>query len=307
MGVNNDGSPKPVKGRMTYGASSRRRRSSKASSSISGGSWVQSSLPLSLRGASFNKATRTSTAGKVRHHQNVRLGRPEIQSGPTRGLLAFNQNSKQERPFDAFVDVPSPFAKQNVVAKKHGYPNPDQDINTAFTDTSTPPFPPLPSHHNSMNKIQFIPHTNRDSDRMSQSVEGYLDAATRAANLQHTRPEWTTWDFVDFFLTNLPQGVKTVDLWRNFKREGEIDLIDIFVTRGGQKDTKARLRFRQVLLKVSPAMIDWIPDRHPKEIFSYLHRDTLSILKMVKHGRSIFSLTGTRKRRSQSQVLSTKM
>jgi len=90
-----------------------------------------------------------------------------------------------------------------------------------------------------------------EANGIMPTVEGYLDAQTRSANLQHTKPEWTTWDFVDLFLTNLPQDIKTVDIWKNFRKEGEIALIDIFVTRSGQKDNKARLRFRQVLTVLS--------------------------------------------------------
>ena len=261
MAISNESSPKPVRGRMAYGSASRRRRSSKARSSISGASWDQSSLPLSLRGTSFNTTTRIPTAAKVREHQKIRLNRPPLRPGSSRVILALNQSSEQVRPFDAFVNVPSPFAKQKEVAKDQGYPTPEPDLDTPFTNTvktlpgfhytSTPPPPPPPpaaAEHTFVNDTDATPDTTMYSNRR---VEGYLDASTRAVNLQHTKPEWTTWDFLDLFLNNLPPGIKTVDLWRNFKREGEVDLIDIFVTRGGQKDTKARLRFRQVLFKSS--------------------------------------------------------
>lgn len=255
MAISNEGSPKQLRGRMTYGSTSRRRRSSRAMSSISGASWHQSPLPLSLRGTSFNTTTRIPTAAKLRDHQKVRLKRPHLAPRNSRVILAHNQSSEQVRPFDAFVNVPSPFAKQKEVAKDQGYPStPELDIETPFTNTlkkllsfhytSTPPSPP--PEHTFVNDTDFTQDTTMYSKRRP---EGYLDAKTRAVNLQHTRPEWTTWDFLDLFLSKLPPGIRTVDLWRNFKREGEVDLIDIFVTRGGQKDTKARLRFRQVLFK----------------------------------------------------------
>lgn len=85
---------------------------------------------------------------------------------------------------------------------------------------------------------------------MSYNWSGYLDPRTRANNLAHTRPEWTTWDFVDLFVSNLPPEIRTVDLWDNFKKEGNIDSIDIFVTKAGQKDNKARVTFKQVLSDV---------------------------------------------------------
>jgi hypothetical protein len=102
-------------------------------------------------------------------------------------------------------------------------------------------------HYDSMHPITSFPGSNMDPNGISQRVEGYLDPQTRATNLQHTRPEWTTWDFVDLYLANLPRGIKTVDIWKNFRKEGEVALIDIFVTKSGQKDTKGKLRFRQVL------------------------------------------------------------
>jgi hypothetical protein len=257
MAVSSDGSSKQIKGRMSYGTSGRKRRSSIARSSISGGSWDQGSLPLSLRQASFNNATRVPSAAKFRHSQKMRLARPTILPGRSRANLALNQCSEQVRPFDAFVDIPSPFAKQKIVAKSHGYHNPTasttdrQNVDTSFTDTrptSIPDFnrtfPPPSPYRNLSNECDLIPDNDMNPDRASQRTEGYLDARTRSANLQHTRPEWTTWDFVDLFLSNLPPRIRTVDIWNNFKKEGEVDLIDIFVTRGGQKDNKGRLRFR---------------------------------------------------------------
>ncbi len=277
MAISTEGSPKSVRGRMTYGSTGRRRRSSKARSSISGGSWDQSSLPLSLRGTSFKTTTRTPNAANIRHHRRVRLNRPTLPPGSSQVILARNQSSEQVQPFDAFVNVPSPFAKQKEIAKHHSYypatttttntttttrhPN----IDTTFTDTfktfprshhtSTPhpPHPPLlhcssaaSPEHTFVHAIKLVPDPIMYSNK---GIEGYLDPTTRAANLQHTKPEWTTWDFLDVYLYRLPPGIKTVDLWRNFKKEGEVDMIDIFVTRGGQKDTQARLRFRQVLFK----------------------------------------------------------
>lgn len=260
MAVNSDGSPKPMKGRARYGATSRKRRSSKARSSISGGSWDQISLPLSLRQASYSNTDRTTPATEPRHPQNRRLARPFIRGGDPRVLLSFNQNSEQGRPFDAFVDVPSPFAKQKVnpIAKRHKHRDVDHyDLGHNFTRSFNPSAqplhlsphspPPAPSQHYFDNEIHFIPDTNMKFNRTSQDGPGHIDARTRAINLQHTRPEWTTWDFVDLFLNTLPQGIRTVDLWNNFKKEGEVDFVDIFVTRSGQKDTKARLRFRQVI------------------------------------------------------------
>jgi hypothetical protein len=256
MAVSSDGSPKPIKGRMSYGTSGRKRRSSKARSSISGGSWDQSSLPLSLRQTSFNNAARIPTAAKFRHSQKMRLARPSILPGSSRVILALNQSSEQVRPFDAFVDIPSPFAKQKIVAKSPEYPNAtttatEQNVDTTFTNTkstSTPKFnhtsPPPSPHHSLSQESDLTPDDDMDSNRAPHRIEGYLDARTRSVNLQHTRPEWTTWDFVDLFLSNLPPGIRTVDLWNNFKKEGEVDSIDIFVTRDGRKDNKARLRFR---------------------------------------------------------------
>ncbi len=256
MAVNSDGSPKPMKGRTKYGATSRKRRSSKARSSISGGSWDQISLPLSLRQASYSNGVRTTPATESRHPQSRRLTRPFIRGGDPRVLLSFNQSSEQGRPFDAFVDVPSPFAKQKVnpIAKRHKYRDIDHhSLDRNFTsnpNSKTQPFhisPPPSSPDYFDNEIHFIPDTNMKFDHVSQKAPGYIDSRTRAMNLQHTRPEWTTWDFVDLFLNNLPPGIKTVDLWNNFKVEGQVDLIDIFVTRSGQKDSKARLRFRQAI------------------------------------------------------------
>ncbi|KAF7512284.1 hypothetical protein GJ744_001852 [Endocarpon pusillum] len=252
MAISNEGGPKQVRGRMAYGSTSRRRRLSKARSSTSGASWDQSLLPLSLRGTSFNTTTRIPTAAKVRDHQKVRMNRPHLPPGSSRVILALNPSSEQVRPFDAFVNVPSPFAKQKEVAKDQGQPStPELDIETPFTTTTKtlktlPSFhytstPRSPPEHTFVHETDLTPDTTMYSNRRA---EGYLDAKTRAVNLQHTKPEWTTWDFLDLFISNLPSGIKTVDLWRNFKREGEVDLIDIFVTRGGQKDTKARLRFR---------------------------------------------------------------
>ena len=260
MAISNEGSSRSVKGRTIRSASSRRRRSSNARSSVSG-SWEQGPSALYLHQASFKNTTRTPSAATVRHHEKVRLRRTPVQARDARGILAPNRGSEQLRPFDAFVDVPSPFAdsKQNTVAKKLSYPAPHHPIDTVFTDTSDPypqfrHTPSLPSsYHSAANEIGLIPGTNTRSSRMSQAVEGHLDARTRAANLQHTRPEWTTWDFVDLYLSNLPPDARTVDLWENLKKEGEIDFIDIFVTRGGEKDTNARLRFRQVCLALRVA------------------------------------------------------
>lgn len=291
MAVTGDGSPRPVKGRMTFGVSSRKRRLSKARSSISGDSWDQTSLPLSLRQPAFIKGSKTPTATTARHSQKMRLSRPAIEPGSSRVILAFNQSSEQVRPFDAFVDAPSPFAKQRrqekkemkeskeereLLARTHGYPRPrttinnidsttttnKQDFDNTFnsiplprhTSSSLPPYifpdsflhhhPYYPSHNSFMSGTQLTQPSNMNSNRMLQTTEGYLDARTRSANLQHTRPEWTTWDFVDLFLSGLPPRIRTVDLWKNFRKEGEVDLIDIFVTRSGQKDNKARMRFR---------------------------------------------------------------
>jgi hypothetical protein len=315
MAIDIDGSPKAVNGRMTYGPASRRRRSSKARSSISGGSWDHRTLPLSLRGPSSNTPIRTPTAAAAaatttttttvpnfRQNQKRNLHRPPIQPGSARVLLALNQNSEQLRPFDAFVDVPSPFAKKKHVEKQHVPPAANSKQNVHLNSTkpsgtraraaetiplhrttqtthplsspppsSPPPYPsphpplypplrpsPHPSlhpphnfYHHSVNPIDSSPDGNMEANGVSPTAQGYLDAQTRAANLQHTKPEWTTWDFVDLYLSNLPQGIKTVDIWKNFKKEGEIALIDIFVTRSGQKDNKARLRFRQVLSQLS--------------------------------------------------------
>ena len=316
MAVNDAGSPKPVKGRTKYGATSKKRRSSKARSSISGGSWDQSSLPLSLRQASFNTATRAPSAATGGHDPKVRLSRPPVQHGASRVLLAFSQSSEQGRPFDAFVNAPSPFAKQRATAKTKAYAKSDGKVDTKLTTTSNsrnqsyhtspsstpPPSPPPSPSHDSVNEIDFTPDTNMYSNRTPPRVEGYLDARTRAANLQHTRPEWTTWDFVDLFLTSLPPGTRTVDLWNNFKEEGEVDTIDIFVTRGGQKDTKARLRFRQVLSDFNFCVTNQPPGRRLNGISSHLQIDTLSIYKKAGHGRSTSTSIEIRRRRSRSQA-----
>lgn len=254
MAVLSDSSPKAAKGRMKCGSSSQKRRSSKARSSISGGSWDQGSFPFSLRQASFNTATRRPNAAKSRQNQKMRASSPALRPGSARVVLALNQSSEQVRPFDAFVDVPSPFAKQKIDAKtKDSSDSHHRGLTVELTYAPTPvPAPNLtPSslspRHNLVNEAHFISDHNMYSHRTPQRIEGYLDTRTRAANLQHTRPEWMTWDFVDLFLSNLPPGIRTVDLWNNFKKEGEVDTIDIFVTRDGQKDNKARLRFRQVL------------------------------------------------------------
>jgi hypothetical protein len=256
MGVNTDGSPKQTRGRMAYGTTSKQHRSSKARSSISGGSWEQSPLlvPLSLRQASFNTPTKTAAAAKVRHAQKMKLSRPPGHLGSTRLILAPNQGSEQARPFDAFVDVPSPFAKRKVVAKSQSSSEQNHTIQPKFTNTSIPVSTPQPHPHptsplpcpypSSGNETGFSTDAKMDPYRMRAGFGGHLDARTRADNLLHTRPEWTTWDFVDLFLCNLPPAIRTVDLWNNFSKEGKVDLIDIFVTRGGQKDNKATVRFR---------------------------------------------------------------
>jgi hypothetical protein len=264
MAVTSDGSPGPVKGRMKYGTGSRKRRSSKARSSISGGSWDRPPFPLPLRQASYDNGTSVPTTAKVRHNQKSRLTQPSVQVGSPRVILALGQNSEQVRRFGAFVNIPSPFAKKNLtVAKNHDCPDPDnQEADFFFTNdtsnsipkpyqySSIPP-PPPPPQTTFANEIHSVPDQAMNSYGFDQGIMGFLDAQTRAANLHHTRPEWMTWDFVDLFVTNLPPGIRTVDLWKNFMKEGDVDFIDIFVTRSGQKDTKARLRFRQVTPDIS--------------------------------------------------------
>jgi hypothetical protein len=262
MAAHSDGSPKPMKGRTKYGTTSRKHRSSQARSSISGGSWDQNSLPLSTRQASYSNNFGTPTSTTLQHNQKQKLARPHNRGGDPRVILAFNQNSEQGRPFDAFVDVPSPFAKQkrNPAAKRHYHPDPDHhDVDFDFTDnlkSTSQPFdastsPPPSPHHHLVDEFNFMTDTNMNSNHPSQRASGYIDPRTRALNLQHTRPEWMTWDFVDLFLSNLPPGIRTVDIWNNFKQEGQVDFIDIFVTRSGQKDTKARLRFRYIISDIN--------------------------------------------------------
>jgi hypothetical protein len=262
MAVTSDGSPKPVRGRIKYGSSTRKRRSSIDRSSISGASWERTPLPLSLRQPAYPKSTKPNLSATVRSVRKARLQRTPIQPGASRVIVAPNQGVEQVRAFDAFVDAPSPFAKHKSVAKDHDYhPDLHSDLHAesvhpgaTFTNSSIPipsqpyhtiPPPPFHSHH--LNNFQpLTPSSAMPFNMTAHSSPGYLDARTRAINVALTRPEWTTWDFVDLFITNLPPGVRTVDLWNTFRVEGEVNFIDIFVTRGGEKDTKARLRFRQV-------------------------------------------------------------
>lgn len=226
--------------------------SSKAKSPICAESWDQSSPSFSLGQASFPSATMTSTTAKFRQDSKVSIGQPHIQTEAScpQTFSTIDPSSENVRPFDAFVDVPSPFAKLKIVAKSHDYPHLDQ---TQKLDT-TIAIPHLnhtslssPSPNNLAIDVDLAPDTELESDTTMQGRVGYLDARTRAVNLQHIKPEWTTWDFVDLYLSKLPPGIKTVDLWNNFKKEGEVDLVEIFVTRGGQKDTRGKVRFRQVL------------------------------------------------------------
>lgn len=252
MVVHSDASLTPVKGRMKYSSHSRKRRSSKARSSISGGLWDQSSSPP-LHQALFPNSPRTPPVVQDRHGQKVRFKRPPMQAGCPQWILAIDQGTQQRRPFDTFVDVPSPFAKPKPksCAKSHECHSPDKhNVSNILTDSSSNPTSPHyhssphSKHQSFPNQLHLTSGATMDPDRTWQSIPGYLDQSTRTANLQHTRAEWTTWDFVDLFITHLPPGIRTVDLWKNFKKEGEVDVIDIFVTRGGQKDTKSRLRFR---------------------------------------------------------------
>lgn len=315
--MDSDGSPKPIHCRMQHGILSNTRSSSKAGSCISAESWDQSSLPPSLHQASFPTPTKPSTAAKVQYNAEVSPGRPYLQAGASSSwmILPIDPSSKQVRPFDAFVDAPSPFAKPKAVAKSHDYPHPnEQQTDTILTDTSnstrrrprhTSPSPA--PRLNLANDIDPTPDTDMDPNASLRGSVGYLDARTRATNLQHTRAEWTTWDFVDLFVTNLPPGIRTVDLWNNFKREGEVDLIDIFVTRSGQKDTKGRLRFRQVVDgSFFPPMTNHLADPHPRGTSSQPHVDTLSLWKMVGHGRSVFIWIEIKRRPSPPQVQSTR-
>jgi hypothetical protein len=276
-------------------------------------------------GQSQERMSASARARQYEHHKlkvNRQLVSTEVE---TSGFMLSpgRPSPSPRRPFDAFVDVPSPFAKSRPAAKKRREPsvNPHDEKSELegrhlpFIDASHPPsLSSLPdpsfSHSNpllhslpvsptsppkSSSRPALSPHSPPVSPNSNSKVadsmrfdlnrmppnSGDLDPSTRATNLEHTRPEWTTWDFVDVIVSNFPRDVKTVDLWNNFKKEGELSSVEIFSDTRGEKTTKGKLRFRQVTFDSSVVLCSNPPGKTttekrlfylPVEICSHLER-----------------------------------
>ncbi|KAL4805531.1 RNA dependent RNA polymerase-domain-containing protein [Aspergillus unguis] len=65
---------------------------------------------------------------------------------------------------------------------------------------------------------------------------------------QSLRPQplahWRLWESVAIKIENVPKQVTALDLWRAFKDEGNIHSIDIHEDSHGERNTRAKLRFR---------------------------------------------------------------
>jgi RNA-dependent RNA polymerase len=55
---------------------------------------------------------------------------------------------------------------------------------------------------------------------------------------------WRAWESVAVNLTNVTAEVRTLDLWRAFKDEGNVRSIDIFEDSHGNRTTRAKIRSR---------------------------------------------------------------
>jgi hypothetical protein len=87
-----------------------------------------------------------------------------------------------------------------------------------------------------MMSLKANQHNNMDPRRVS------------AASVNNSSiPEvWKTWDGLTVKLRGLPRSTTTLDLWRAFQAEGNVEAIEIFEDKQGRLDGTAKVRFRYV-------------------------------------------------------------
>lgn len=57
-------------------------------------------------------------------------------------------------------------------------------------------------------------------------------------------PRWKHWESVAIILDNVPLGADTFTLWKAFSKEGNIFSIDLYTDIHGNRDSKAKIRFK---------------------------------------------------------------
>ncbi|EAA60360.1 hypothetical protein AN4790.2 [Aspergillus nidulans FGSC A4] len=68
---------------------------------------------------------------------------------------------------------------------------------------------------------------------------------------------WRAWESIAVHLSNVTAGVRTLDLWRAFKDEGNVRSIDIFENFQGNRTTRARIRLIPNPEQTSPGTDFW--------------------------------------------------
>ena len=141
---------------------------------------------------------------------------------------------------------------------KHGVPPPtDEDGNYLYFPRFLHPHsdePPINYSHHSRSSTfvrgQFpSPYFQEDFTMpRPEFFSGSQKRKQKPNDLPKGRPEppleWGTWDSLKLWIKDLPPNVTTLELWTNFKKLGNIESIDIFVSKAGLKDKKANLTLR---------------------------------------------------------------
>lgn len=86
----------------------------------------------------------------------------------------------------------------------------------------------------------LLPYSSSTASPPRQSQRSPLKMADRSLF-----PEWSTWDFVDMFVSGIPSTIDTTQpLWDAFSRQGTISSLELLRDRRGEHTGNAKLRFK---------------------------------------------------------------
>ncbi|KAB8236873.1 RNA dependent RNA polymerase [Aspergillus alliaceus] len=92
-------------------------------------------------------------------------------------------------------------------------------------------------------------HHNRSSRDLGRQSQGPSRQVQNSSQLQQQPTQllmspWSFWDSVAVNLFHLPKDVNTRILWHVFSQEGNVSSIDLFEDSHGNRDSKAKIRFK---------------------------------------------------------------
>jgi hypothetical protein len=146
--------------------------------------------------------------------------------------------------------------KRKGKGRRANFTRPGPKESVTFPATSTPVSSPLRRHTSNMSGVGTPERGAHGNDRRQTALANSANRDSRCSAIYaytatpREHSDWKTYTFVDVYVSQLPKDVKTLEVFNNLHQFGNINRINITLTKEGIQAGGAVVRFKYVSLHI---------------------------------------------------------